>query len=158
MPLELHKILVDGSDWFRMLRAFYAEDMDLLTTFHQNAGEGLDACVATTLANISDGSSFYKVEMPDGTLVGYFVVATGLKDADVMEGFFIRPDWRTTEVKTAFVNLLNETFANDFYTSTGANNYRAIKFLLKYNFNIINPDYVENNKSFVILKATNPQK
>ena len=154
-PLTLHKILVPPEDHWRLLRSMYAEDMALIQTFHQNAGQGLDACVDTTFAAITPGSKFFKVEMPDGTLVGYFVVAEPVEGTDVMEGFFIRVQFRKKIYQDAFMNLINETFANNFFTSTGANNYRAIKFLLKYNFQIFNPNFVLDGKNLVILEATN---
>jgi|ERR1700761_107300 len=153
--LELHKVLVPKEDHRRLLRAMYSEDAPLLSTFHQNAGQGLDACVDTTLSQISEGSKFYKVEMPDGTLLGYFVVALPVEGTDVMEGFFIRVQFRQQIYKDAFINLINSTFDNDFFTSTGANNYRAINFLLKYNFQLYNSNFEFNNKSLVILKASN---
>ncbi len=154
-PLTLHKVLVPPEDHWRLLRMMYAEDMALLQTFHQNAGQGLDACVNTTLEAITPGSKFFKVEMPDGTLVGYFVVAEPVEGTDIMEGFFIRVQFRKQIYKDAFIALINETFSNNFFTSTGANNYRAIKFLLKYNFKIANPNFELNGKSLVILEATN---
>lgn len=155
-PLTLHKVLIPSEDRYRLLRAMYAEDLPLLQTYHQNAGQGLDACVQATLDQTSPDSKFYKVEMPDGTLMGYFVVAMPLEGADVMEGFFIRPTFRKQIYQDAFINLINETFNNDFFTSTGATNYRAIKFLLKYNYQIFNPNFELNGKNLVILKATNP--
>lgn len=154
-PLELHKVLVAKEDYYRLLRAMYAEDLALLQTFHQNAGLGLDSCVSETLAQTSPDSNFYKVEMPDGTLVGYFVAAKPVENQDVMEGFFIRKQFRQKIYQDAFMELINETFANDFFTSTGSNNYRAIKFLLKYNYQIANPSFDFNGKNIVILKATN---
>lgn len=155
-PLTLHKVLVPKEDHYRLLRAMYAEDLKLIQTYHQNAGQGLDACVQATLDQTGGDSQFFKVEMPDGTLMGYFVVAAPVEDTEVMEGFFIRPTFRQPIYKDAFIALINETFANDFFTSTGANNYRAIKFLLKYNYQIFNPDFELNGKNLVILKASNP--
>lgn len=152
--IELHKVLV--TDYAALLRAMYAEDLPLLEKFHQNAGQGLDACVASTLSQISPDSKFYKIEMPDGTLVGYFVVAEPQEGIDYMEGFFLRMDYRTPEIKQGFIDLINSTFSNNFFTSTGANNYRAISFLLKNNFRISNPNFVAlNGKSFVVLEASN---
>lgn len=155
IPLTLHKILIPREDHRLLLRAMYAEDLPLLQTFHQNAGQGLDSCVNETFNQITEGSKFYKIEMPDGTLAGYFVVAEPLEGQEVMEGFFLRVNFRTQEIKDAFIELINETFLNNFFTSTGTNNYRAIKFLLKYNFQIVNPNFDFNGKSFVILEATN---
>lgn len=154
-PLTLHKVLVPPEDHWRLLRIMYAEDLALLQTFHQNAGQGLDACVKTTFEAITPGSKFFKVEMPDGTLVGYFVVAEPVEGSDVMEGFFIRVQFRAKIYQDAFMQLINETFANNFFTSTGANNYRAIKFLLKYNFEIFNPNFVLDGKNLVILEGIN---
>jgi hypothetical protein len=155
MGLELHKVLVPREDHRLLLRAMYSEDLPLLQYFHQNAGQGLDSCVNETFNQITPNSKFFKIEMPDGTLVGYFVVAEPQEGTDVMEGFFLRKDFRTQEIKDAFIALINSTFSNNFFTSTGANNYRAIQFLLKYNFQIVNPSFDFNNKSFVILEATN---
>ena len=153
--INLHKVLVLKPEYRNLLRAMYSEDPLLISSYHQNAGQGLDACVSETLNQISADSKFYKIELEDGTLFGYFVIAAPIEDTKIMEGFFIRKNYRSKPYQDAFIDLINSTFANDFYTSTGANNYRAISFLLKYNFQIENPNFEINGKSFVILKASN---
>lgn len=146
-PLTLHKVLIPPEDHYRLLRAMYAEDLPLLQTYHQNAGQGLDACIQATLEQTSAASKFYKVEMPDGTLMGYFAVAT-----ETLEGFFIRVTFRQKIYQDAFINLISETFANSFFMSTSGNNYNAIKELIKYNYEIPTIPFDFNRKNLVLLR------
>jgi hypothetical protein len=155
--MVLHKVLT--SDRNLIVKATYAEDIPLITKFHKSAGLGLEACVKDTLDSIQSNSLFYKVELENGPLVGWFAVAPDQTDEDgnpikVMEGFYIRINCRTPEIKSAFMDLINETFSNDFYTSTGSHNYKAISFLLKNNFQIVNPSFDYNGKNLVILKTS----
>lgn len=149
-PLQLHKVLVAKEDYYRLLRAMYAEDQPLLLTFNKNVGLGLDACVSETLTQTSIDSRFYKVEMPDGTLVGYFT----LDGLSLVEIAFIRVPFRGTIYQDAFIELVNNILANSFFTSTGVNNYQSISDQLKPTIEIINPLFDFNGKSLLFLKAS----
>ena len=149
MP-QLRKVL--SKDRETLVRSAYAEDLDLLNKYHQSAGQGLDVCVADTLDAIQPTTRFFKIENEFGAYVGFFGFALPIEDQWVLEGFHLRNQFRTPEYKKAFWDLISDTFNNEFYTSTGANNTRAINHLLNNDFTIINTiDY--RGKNFVILKS-----
>jgi hypothetical protein len=133
-----------------IIRSCYAEDLPLLAQFHQGAGNGLDACVADTLAAMDSGTSFFRLENESGAMVGFFGFVAS-ENVQVLQGFHLRNSYRTTDYKTVFWALMNETFNNGFYTSISANNIRALGFLLKNNFTIVNNLEV-HGRAFILLK------
>lgn len=146
MP-DLSKVRV--GDFAPIVRAIYAEETDaFLNQYHQQAGNGLDACVNTTVANIGE-SRFFKVENEFGALVGFFTTAY-VNENYVMPSFHVRATFRTPEYLAAFWGLVRDTFDNNFLTSVGVQNYKALNHLLKNSFEIVN-DFVYEGKDFVIL-------
>lgn len=150
MP-TLRKILV--KDIEPLIRSCYAEDQPLLVQFHQGAGNGLDACVADTIAAMDGGTLFFRIENEAGAFVGFFGFVES-PDVQFLQGFHLRNSFRTTEYKQAFWALMDETFNNEFYTSISANNIRALGFLLKNNFTIVN-ELQAHGRNFLILKNSN---
>lgn len=150
--IQLNKIRV--SDCASIVRAIYAEETNaFLNQYHQEAGNGLDICVATTVANIGS-SRFFRVENEHGALVGFFVT-DNKNGTDVMPSFHVRATYRTSEYLKAFWQLVTDTFNNDFYTSVGVNNYAALQHLIKNDFIVLNK-LETNGTNFIILKKSIP--
>lgn len=136
-----------------VVRAIYAEETpEFLNQYHQQAGNGLDACVDTTVNNIGD-SRFFKIENEHGALVGFFAV-DHINQTDVMPSFHVRKIFRSAEYLQLFWQLISDTFNNDFFTSVGVANYPALAHLLKNDFVVVN-NLQYDGKDFVILKKYN---
>ena len=146
--IALRKIRVN--DYAPIVRAIYAEETpEFLNQYHQQAGNGLDACVDNTVTTIST-SRFFKVEDESGALVGLFATEN-INGTDVMPSFHVRKIYRTSEYLQAFWQLVTETFNNSFLTSVGAINYPALTHLLKNDFEVVN-QLQYDGKNWMILK------
>jgi len=97
--IQLHKVLVDKKDYNRYLRAMYSEDTKLLSRFSDNLASGLDLCVKDTLNKITYNFKMYKVEMPDGTLAGFFIDGVPLIK-------YLRVVFRLDVIETALTKLI----------------------------------------------------
>jgi hypothetical protein len=138
------------NDFAPVVRAVYAEESaDFIDKYHHEAPNGLDACIAVTVANIG-ASRFFKVESTDGVLVGFFVTDK-IDGKDVMPSFHVRKIFRSVEYLQEFWKLITDTFNNDFFTSVGVENYPALQHLLKNDFQVVNNLEFEG-KQFLILK------
>lgn len=145
-PLQLHKVLVPQEDWYRLLRAIYADDRDLLLRFNVNIAKGLDIVVALTMDQLA-GGQLYKTEMPDGTLTGYLI--------KTFDGIlvFLRPQFRAQLYKDAMTILVESIVSNSLYSSTGRNNY-ADGNALNNLHEIKNISFDFNVKNFVFSDAS----
>lgn len=149
--ITLRKIRVNHIE--PIVRAIYAEETpEFLGQYHQQAGNGLDACVQTTVDNIGN-SLFFKVENDAGALVGFFT-SDSLNGQDVMPSFHVRKIFRSTEYLQSYWKLIRDTFNNSFFTSVGVANYPALQHLLKNDFEVVN-QLQSDGKDFVILKTYN---
>lgn len=121
MPdIILHKVLVD--EYTALMYAMYADDRDLLSTFGQNAGQALDLCVSSKIAAIPTGSKFYKIEMPDGTLIGYFTLS--IVSSFLTSGMlYLRRQFRTDIFNKLVNDLISSSINNKYVTSIGASNF-----------------------------------
>lgn len=149
--VKLRKIRVN--DFEPVVRAIYAEETPaFLNQYHQSAGNGLDACVATTVLHIGN-ARFFRIENEYGSLVGFFT-SQRINDTDIMPGFHVRNGpFRTAEYLEAFWALVTETFNNDFYTSVGAANFPALSHLVRNDFTVVN-NLEYDGKDFVILRKS----
>lgn len=147
--ITLRKVRVDDIE--PIVRAIYAEETEaFLNQYHQQGGNGLDACVFKTVENIGI-DRFFKIENEHCALVGFFT--TGSENGiDAMASFHVRQIFRSSEYLQAFWNLIQETFNNTFFTSVGAANMPALAHLLKNDFTIVNKQEYEG-KNFLILKS-----
>lgn len=116
--LLLHKVLVQEYKVF--LRGMYAEDRDLLKTFDGNIAVGLDKCVDAALLKFDADTDFYKIELQDGTLVGYMGVV--VEPVPGISTYYIRKKFRFDLYNDAFSDLMADTIIKYFTSSTGDNN------------------------------------
>lgn len=149
--ITLRKIRTN--DVAAIVRAIYAEEtFEFLNYLHQEGGNGLDACVNTTVKNIGK-SLFYRVENESGALVGFFT-ADNIEGKEVMPSFHVRQIYRSSTYLGAFWDLITDTFANSFYTSVGSVNYKAYDHLILNGFEVVN-NLEYNGKNFIILLKPN---
>lgn len=148
--VNLHKIRVNDIE--PIVRAVYAEETNEFLFKLHHEGNGLDACVAKTVENVSD-SRFFRIENEFGALVGFFSVADDGNGNQFMPTFHVRPGpFRTPEYLAAFWQLVKTTFNNQLYTSVGVDNYKALNHLLKNDFEVVNNIEYEG-KDFKILRS-----
>lgn len=133
------------------MRAIYAEETpEFINEFHEEGANGFDACVKGTVDNIGT-SKFFKVETEDGVLLGFFTT-DHIDGIDIMPSFHVRRIFRVPEYLQVFWNLIRDTFNNDFFTSVGTANYKALQHLLKNDFEVVN--HLEyKGKDFAVLKT-----
>lgn len=118
-----------------LLRKLFSTDSHLVNIFHIKAGEGVKACANNTCEVLKNLQSFdfyalYDIEK----VVGYF----GLEyfgGNTFLTGFFLEPNYRTTEAKEQFWNLVfKKAKASPLYCGIYKKNTRAAKFLEKSGF------------------------
>lgn len=148
MTLILHKTLIAPQDYNRFLKAVYAEDAALLLTLDANAAKALDICVDATSQLIDQTGKLFRVEMPDGTWLGFIITKS-----NIIQGYYIRTTFRTKTYTDALADLITSIISNNFFNSTGADNYQNITEQLNNNSPIPNLSFDFNGKNLVLLKA-----
>lgn len=119
-----------------VLRECFASDKSLLSKWHVNAGQGIEKCVERTESDMR-GASVKVFKITDGdNLVGYF----GKEDAHqvhFLTGFFVKPEYRTSQSIAKFWDLIQDEFKDSFYCGLYEKNEPAIKFIKKNKGNLI---------------------
>jgi hypothetical protein len=116
----LHKVLVD--EYRALLYGMYSDDIPLLSTFGVNVGKALDLCVESKIKNIQPGSVFYKIEMPDGTLMGYFTMLENQGTLTASDPY-LRKQFQTGEFDKLVADLIQSSIQNNYNRSIGAANF-----------------------------------
>lgn len=147
MALILHKTLIAPQDYNRFLKAMYAEDAALLITLDANAAKALDICVDATSQLIQPTGDLFKVEMPDGTLMGFIIT-----NQNIIQGYYIRTTFRSQLYTDAFADLITSIISNNFFNSTGADNYQNISEQLNNNSPTPKLTFDFNGKNIVLLR------
>lgn len=147
--IQLHKVLTN--QWDELIRANYSEDLPLLAMYNQNAAQGLDLAVADALATIGDNPSVFKIEMPDGAMMGWFAITPPQQ----LNAWYIRKQCRTDELLSAFNSLIQQTFQYSLFYSTGVNNIDSSVLNEQNILQIQIPTLVYTGKNYVILKNSN---
>ena len=103
------------------LEELYSTDPEFVSIYHGNTGWTAKQCAEDSWNNIKD------LELHK-TNYGY--IAINRSDLiDRLGGFFIKPDFRTEEVKIRFFKDLYELMPNNFLATVHSSNIKAIKFL-----------------------------
>lgn len=147
--IQLHNVLTN--QWDELIRANYSEDLPLLTSFNQNAAQGLDLAVSDSLVAIGDNPIVFKIEMPDGTLMGWFAITPPTS----LNAWYIRKQCRTLELITAFNSLIQQTFQYSLFYSTGVNNIDSSVLTQENILQVQIPMLAYAGKNIVILENSN---
>lgn len=106
------------------LYSLYSSDPELVEKWHIKAGEGIDICVEDTW-NIIKEHELYLFDF------GYFSIDRYSDIVPTLGGFFIKPDYRTSQGKQQFIDELCKTMPKIFFSGLHNKNIRGIKFLEK---------------------------
>lgn len=147
--IQLLKVLTN--QWDELIRANYSEDLQLLTSFNQNAAQGLDLAVTDVLNAIGSTSSVYKIEMPDGAMMGWFAVTPPTS----LIAWYIRKQCRTPDLIAAFNSLVQQTFQYSLFFSTGVNNIDSSVLTEENILQVQIPALAYAGKNIVILENSN---
>lgn len=146
---QLHKVLTN--QWDELIRANYSEDLPLLTTFDQNAARGLDLAVGDALYVLGDNPIVFKIEMPDGAMMGWFAITPPQQ----LNAWYIRKQCRADELLAAFNLLIQQTFQYSLFYSTGVNNIDSSVLTEQNILQIQIPALAYTGRNYVILKNSN---
>jgi len=130
-----------------VIKNLFGTDCELLSSFHIEAGKGLEACSKRTFNDLLSfpNLEFYYI-FKEEKLIGFF----GRQKFDVRDcltSFFLDPDYRKDNVE--IFNKILSTFEKNIVTSgLYTKNKRAIKFLSKLGFII---SYEDNDKTIMTL-------
>jgi hypothetical protein len=148
--MQLHKVLT--KDKATLIRAMYSEDLTFLKTLNNNAALALDIAVSNALASFATDTNFYKLEMPDGALMGWFAITpvTG-----VLNAWYIRKQCRTKDLLADFNTLVQQVFAYGHFNSTGVNNIDPDILTTQDAQQVATPKLDYSGKNVLILAASN---
>lgn len=102
----------------------YSLDSELLEKWHIRSGEGITTCVDDTWEIIKDDELYMKD-------FGYFSIDRAGDLWPCLNGFFIKPEYRTGSGKENFVVSLYSEMPTIFVSALHNKNVRGIKFLSK---------------------------
>lgn len=148
--MQLHKVLT--KDKAVLIRAMYAEDATLLATLNNNAALALDVAVANAMALFTDGTNFYKIELEEGSLLGWMAITP---ENGILNAWYIRVQCRNKDLLAAFNTLVQQVFMYEHFTSTGVNNISSEVLTAQQVQQITIPALDYTGKNYVILKAPN---
>lgn len=99
----------------------YKTDPEFVSIYHGNEGWTAEQCAEDSWEQIKD-LELHKTD--------YGYIAINRKDLiDRLGGFFIKPEYRNSEIKERFFNDLHTLMPKTFITCVHSNNIKAIKFL-----------------------------
>jgi hypothetical protein len=148
--MQLLKVL--SSDKAILIRAMYAEDQALLSSFDTNAALALDLAVAAALALFYSDTRFYKIELSDGTLMGWMAISP---EENALNAWYIRLQCRTPSLLADFNTLVQQTFSYGLFNSTGVNNIDPLLLNLQTLQQITVTPLDYTGKNMLILRASN---
>lgn len=116
------------AEYKRVLAECFVSDEGLLRKWHISSGQGLEACVEKTFADLKEaGVTFYKITSGPN-LVGYFA-KEACDSHQFLTGFFLKPEFRTTEAKNEFWSLVKTELKAPFFCGLYTKNLPANKFI-----------------------------
>lgn len=137
--------------WNKVISDCYKTDQSLLDNYHILAPTTLNEAISHTCKTFLDISNRALFEMFECTLddkfIGYFGVEhislSGGK-IQMLNGFFLLPEYRTKEVKEAFLKCISKkiTDGKGFITGIYSKNERAIRFFESMGAEIISKEKV----------------
>lgn len=134
----------------------YRTDKEVLDKYHVLAPTTFEEAKKHTIWTLNMGSNMVINELSiDNELVGYFGeehVDTGLT---YLTGFFILPKFRTKEVIKKFWKIVQSKFGKTIFTYLYEKNSRAIKFVERRGFILVNTMYVDREQQNVNLYRLN---
>lgn len=148
--MQLHKVLT--KDKAVLIRSMYSEDLKFLATLNKNAALALDMAVANALGLFFEDTNFYKLEISDGALMGWFAITPSLS---ILNGWYIRQQCRTKDLMADFNTLIQQVFTYGHFNSTGVNNISPEVLAQQATQQIIAPMLDYYGKNIVILKTSN---
>lgn len=133
-------------------KAFIA-DPAFVEKYHVRAGEGFETCVNDTIDVLKNCPTlkFYDVYNED-ELIGFFGTEYFMY-GNFLTTFFLYPQFRNNKTKKDFISLIFEFFGKEkeLYTAVYSHNTRAVNFLEKYGFEVIEIGK-NKGKEFLIFK------
>lgn len=103
------------------LLELYRQDPEFVSIYHGNKGWTAEQCAKDSWDNIK-GLELHKTE--------YGYIAINRFDLiDRLGGFFIKPEYRNSEIKERFFKDLKDLFPKPFITCVHSDNIKAINFL-----------------------------
>ena len=129
MKYTIEKTPVEQCRW--LIKHCYDKDGDMIDSFHEAAGTGLDGITENTFTTLQYGTvgfEFYVLKDEAGEAIGYFGREV-LDKKDYLTSFAIAMDYRTEEVKKALWKFIRATMSKTFYCGLYRRNPRAVKFI-----------------------------
>ena len=116
------------TDYKGIIAKCFAQDQDLISRWHLNAGRGLSDCIMQTHADMLNAKVEFHAIHEGDSLVGYF----GKEQAagsDFLTGFFVMPEYRTKKHLFEFWHIVNSSFTAPFFCGLFEKNKPAIDFI-----------------------------
>lgn len=116
------------TDYKGIIATCFAQDHDLISTWHLNSGESLDNCVNQTYYDMLKVKVEFNVIHDGSDLVGYFVKEM-CQGAEFLSGFFVMPKYRKKETIGEFWAMIKSEFNTPFFCGLYKKNKPAIEFI-----------------------------
>lgn len=103
------------------LLELYSSDPEFISNYHGNTNWSAEQCAKDSWENIKD-LELHKTDF------GYIAI-NRFDLVGRLAGFFIKPEYRTSETKERFFQYLEDLMSGNFMAIVHSSNIKAIKFL-----------------------------
>lgn len=133
----------NNDDLLDIIIQCYASDDKYLSTYHELAGQSVLDCSNRTYGDFINNDVQCYVLINDNNVIGYFGDLV-YNNESWLTGFFIKPEFRTKDLKKSFWDIVVNHFNGKFKVGMILKNPPGIKFLLangcKYSHDEMSPD------------------